>query len=150
MGILLWLVSRLVPYRFRARWFEEWRAEVRHGGWRMLTGALPDAWAMRRLHRSPDRVAARLRRILQGLPGDLRFSLRGLIKAPGFALGAIASLSLGVGAATGTFTLINAVFLSPFQGVADQDELVQLTWFPPERRLIDSSSHQDFQRLSDP
>ena len=39
-------VSWLVPVAVRARWCEEWRAELRHGGWRMLPGALPDALAM--------------------------------------------------------------------------------------------------------
>ena len=47
MRIFLYLVSLIVPLESRQRWREEWLAEVQHGGWRMITGALPDAWVMR-------------------------------------------------------------------------------------------------------
>jgi predicted permease len=44
---------------------------------------------------------------------DLRYSLRTLVRAPVFALTAILSLALGVGANTTIFTLINALFVKP-------------------------------------
>ena len=53
MRILLRLIALLVPRSQRPRWREEWLAEIEHGGWRMLTGALPDAWAMRKVARGP-------------------------------------------------------------------------------------------------
>jgi len=58
-SLLLRLVSLLVPFPVRDRWCEEWRAELRHGGWRMLPGALPDAWTMRTIGRedTPPAVA---------------------------------------------------------------------------------------------
>src|SRR5437016_7647541 len=44
---------------------------------------------------------------------DLRYSLRALAKNRGFALVAVLSLALGIGANTTIFTLLNAIFLRP-------------------------------------
>jgi predicted permease len=50
---------------------------------------------------------------MTGILEDLRFGLRGLAKNRGFALVAVLSLALGIGANTTIFTLLNAVFLRP-------------------------------------
>src|ERR1700730_7806062 len=47
------------------------------------------------------------------LQRDLKYALRSLARNPGFAAVAVLSLSLGIGANTAIFTLINAVFLNP-------------------------------------
>jgi predicted permease len=57
---------------------------------------------------------------------DVRFGLRRLLKRPGFALVAILSLALGVGANTAIFSLINTVLLRPLP-VAEPENIVSVS-----------------------
>jgi predicted permease len=57
---------------------------------------------------------------------DLRYSARQLIKSPGFALTAVISLALGIGAATAVFSVIYAVLMHPYPYPA-ADRIVRLT-----------------------
>jgi hypothetical protein len=54
---------------------------------------------------------------------DLRFALRQLRTSPGFAILAVAALSLGIGAATAIFSVMDAVILRPLP-FAHQERLV--------------------------
>src|SRR5882672_8400000 len=54
---------------------------------------------------------------------DIRYSVRTLIKTPAFTIAAILSLSLGIGANTTIFTLLNTLFLNPLP-VEKPSELV--------------------------
>src|SRR6476659_2787958 len=66
------------------------------------------------------RVFLQVEHILQ----DLRYAFRTLVKNPAFALVAILSLGLGIGANTTIFSFVNSLLLKP--PVADPEQLVEL------------------------
>jgi len=63
---------------------------------------------------------------MQTLLQDLRYSLRQLIKNPGFTLTAVISLALGIGATTAVFSVIYAALINPYPYPA-ADRIVRLT-----------------------
>jgi hypothetical protein len=69
--------------------------------------------------------------MFDSLFGDIRYSLRGLLKRKAFTVIAVTILALGIGANTAIFTLINAVVLKPLP-VSNPDELVLFNTSPSE------------------
>jgi predicted permease len=63
---------------------------------------------------------------MRALLQDLRYSVRQLMKNPGFTLTAVVSLALGIGTATAVFSVIYAVLMSPYPYPA-ADRIVRLT-----------------------
>ena len=70
---------------------------------------------------------------IENFVSDSRYTLRGLLKSPGFAAAVIASLALGIGANTAIFSAIDAVMLRTIP-VARPAELVQVQQWLPEGR----------------
>src|SRR5580704_8254961 len=64
---------------------------------------------------------------LESLAQDLRYGFRMLAKAPAFTAIIILTLTLGIGANTAIFTLVNAVMLRSIP-VRDPQQLVVLQW----------------------
>jgi putative ABC transport system permease protein len=65
-------------------------------------------------------------RYLADLVTDVRFALRGLARAPGFAVVALLTVALGVGANAGIFSVLNGVVLRPLP-YAEPERLVRVT-----------------------
>jgi predicted permease len=80
-------------------------------------------------------------------PANFRFAVRTLTKSPSFALIAIVSLALGIGANTAMFSYVDAVLLRPLP-VPDSGRIVEVDSTSPDTRL-GRLSYADYVDLRD-
>jgi predicted permease len=69
--------------------------------------------------------SSRGRELLRSVGSDLRYALRGVRGNPGFALAVVATLALGIGAASSIFAVVDALLLRPLP-YQDAERLVEV------------------------
>ena len=74
--------------------------------------------------------------ILDGILGDLKYSLRRLRNTPGFTLVSIGTLALGLGATSAIFSVINGVLLKPLP-YTHPEQLVAVWMTAPGVKIAD-------------
>src|SRR2546422_8843391 len=92
--------------------------------------------------RAVPQAQVRYRREL-GVMNDLKFAFRQLLKNPGFAVVAVLTLALGIGANTAIFNLVNAVLLRPM-AVQKPEEIVWISASTGPAGRPESSSYLDY------
>jgi hypothetical protein len=96
----------------------------------------------------PRREVPAVTTMFRDVSRDLGFTVRSLTRAPGYAVGVMGSLTLGIVANIAAFSFINAVVFRPFPGVRNQHELVEVHVQRAERfGTVNSSSYQEYLTL---
>ena len=83
---------------------------------------------------------------LQGIIGDLRYTIRGLKNAPGYAATMILTLAVGLGAVTTMLAIVDSVLLRPI-ALPHAEELVSLSVRSTQRDDANNLSYQQVETL---
>jgi hypothetical protein len=88
---------------------------------------------------------------MNGLLQDLRYAMRQLLKSPGFAITAVLSLTLGIGATTAIFSVVYSILLDPYP-YRDADRMVHVELRDKSDRgpllFVNSSEYEELRRAS--
>ncbi len=121
---------------------EELRFHIESYAEDLMRGGMPREEAMRRAKAELGSLAARKENCRQAwgtrwfdeLRADLRYALRMLAKSPGFALVAVGSLALGIGANTAIFAITRQILLDKLD-VHNPEDLRLFAWTGGENRV---------------
>jgi putative ABC transport system permease protein len=87
--------------------------------------------------------------VTDALHQDCQAALRGLRTNPGFAVAALVTLSLGIGATSAIFSVINAVLLTPLPfDVPEQRVMIWSRWVSVEKMWVPSQEVFDYRELA--
>lgn len=109
-------------------------------------------YAARRVFGNPTLIRERTHEVwgwavVEHIGQDLRYALRQLRRSPSFALVAILTLALGMGANTAVFSVVNAVLVKPL-GYPDPDHIIQMFLWSPQGSAK-GQSIEDFRFLQE-
>src|SRR5262245_5214833 len=134
---LIRFIGVIVPRRFRARFRQEWEAELQYreglmARWDRLDWRSKLELLWRSLGAFWDALSLQPQRLEDEMFQDLRYGARLLLKSKMLTLVAVLSLALGIGANTAIFSLINALMLRPLP-VKNAQELALFSIVKPSR-----------------
>ena len=87
--------------------------------------------------------------MFDGLKQDIIGGVRGLIKSPGFAVAALVTLALGIGATSAIFSVVKAVLVAPLP-YSEPDRLVQLfsRWVSFDKTWLSEQEVVDYRNMA--
>ena len=141
----------IVPRRLRADWRQEWEAELHYremllAEWDQLNWRAKLDLLWHSAGAFADALWLQPRRWEDEMIQDLRFGARMLLKHKSFTLVVVLLLSLGIGANTAIFSVVDAVLLKRLP-VKDPEQLVLLSHTGDWRDDADRFSNSFYERM---